>query len=411
MKSVDTKQNNIDKIIDEFKTCNDSRLKGKLEVTSPQSKSWTFYYLLGRVVWATGGTHPVRRYFRHLSNNCQEIDINRLRFRAAELDNHYWDYKVLNILHKRKKIEVETVVKVLDNSLDELLFEIIQQVETLPEESSSLISCFRDEKELIDTPITISSVEKFAHQVKKAQQQWQMWEEAGLRKISPNLAPILRKPEELKAQKGINERIYKTFVTFINGKFSLFDLSVKMKQGILPLTKSLLPYIKKGIIDLIEIPDLPLPIAQENKTTLIQAPQRKDGYLIACIDDSPQICQILEHIITKAGYRFMGIQDSVQALAALIENRPDLVFLDLVMPVANGYEVCSQIRRVSLLAHTPVVILTGNDGLVDRVRAKMVGASDFLAKPVEAEKVLGMIQKHVLLANSEQNHGETHSES
>lgn len=406
MKSVDTKQSNIDKIIAEFNTCNELRLKGKLEITNPQSKSWLFYFLLGRVVWSTGGVHPVRRYFRHLTNNCQDIDINKLRFRASELNQNYWDYKVLNILHKRKKIEVETVVSIVDNTLEEILFEIIQQAETGSQTGLSL-ACFRDEQELIDAPITISSAEKFAHQIKKVQKQWQMWEEAGLRKVSPNLAPILRKPEELKAQKGINERIYKTFVTLINGKFTLFDLSIKMKQGILPLTKSLLPYIKKGIIDLIEVPDLDLPVIQEaNKTTLIQQPDGKKGYLIACIDDSPQICQILNHIITKAGYRFLGIQDSVQALGALIEHRPDLVFLDLVMPVANGYEVCSQIRRVSILADTPVVILTGNDGLVDRVRAKMVGANDFMGKPVEAEKVLAMIQKHVLATHTELNQAE-----
>jgi chemotaxis family two-component system response regulator PixG len=108
----------------------------------------------------------------------------------------------------------------------------------------------------------------------------------------------------------------------------------------------------------------------------------------------------MELILTKAGYQFLGIQDSVQVLPALLEHKPDLIFLDLVMPVANGYEVCSQIRRISLFKNTPVVILTGNDGIVDRVRAKMVGSTDFLGKPIEAERVLAVLRKYLPTSTS-----------
>ena len=64
------------------------------------------------------------------------------------------------------------------------------------------------------------------------------------------------------------------------------------------------------------------------------------------------------------------------------------------MPNANGYEICSQLRKLSVFRNTPIVILTGNDGIVDRVRAKMVGASDFLSKPVKQEVVLEVIRKY-----------------
>ena len=101
----------------------------------------------------------------------------------------------------------------------------------------------------------------------------------------------------------------------------------------------------------------------------------------------------MEQIPTNAGYRFVGIQDSIHALPVLIEQKPSVIFLDLVMPIANGYEVCAQIRRISQFKKTPIVILTSNDGIIDRVRAKMVGSSGFLAKPVDAGKVLAIVQK------------------
>ncbi|MBH8572090.1 response regulator [Nostocaceae cyanobacterium CENA369] len=117
--------------------------------------------------------------------------------------------------------------------------------------------------------------------------------------------------------------------------------------------------------------------------------------LVACVDDSPTICRSLEEIMTHQGYRFVGIQDSLTAVLKLIKSKPDFIFLDLLMPKVNGYEICSQIRKTPSLKDVPVVILTGKDGIVDRMRAKLVGATDFMGKPVEAEKVLNMLHKYL----------------
>ena len=69
------------------------------------------------------------------------------------------------------------------------------------------------------------------------------------------------------------------------------------------------------------------------------------------------------------------------------------------MPITNGYEVCEQIRKTPSLKDIPVIILTGKDGLIDRMRSKMVGATGFLGKPVQAEAVLKMIDKYLVGVN------------
>lgn len=115
--------------------------------------------------------------------------------------------------------------------------------------------------------------------------------------------------------------------------------------------------------------------------------------LIIYIDDSPMDSKIMGDILQNSGFRFRNIQESTHALPLLIEHKPQLIFLDLVMPVANGYEICAQVRRVSLFKDIPIVIVTSNDTLSDRVRAKMVGASGFIAKPIQQDKVLKVVQK------------------
>jgi chemotaxis family two-component system response regulator PixG len=157
-----------------------------------------------------------------------------------------------------------------------------------------------------------------------------VWSQAGLANFSPNLAPVLRRPEEL--QKMVSPAVYKNFVTFINGKSTLRELAIKMNQNVLPITRSLLPYILKGIIELVEVSDIPLTITESNNNRPTSPPQKPNIPLVACVDDSPLVCEMLEEIITSHGLRFLKIQDAIQALPTLIQNKPDLIFLDLVMP-------------------------------------------------------------------------------
>ena len=152
-------------------------------------------------------------------------------------------------------------------------------------------------------------------------------------------------------------------------------------------------YIERGIITLRPIDDLPSPYASLGQKVPLQVAKKLP--LIFCIDDSPQVGYLMEEALRPAGYRCTSIQDSIHALAQVIRHKPDMIFLDLIMPVANGYEICKQIRRVRAFRKTPIVILTGNDGLVDRMRAKAVGATDFMSKPVDPVKVLEVVRSQL----------------
>lgn len=371
-------------LLEEFKNCTQLQYSGKLNIKSSKEHKWRFYYRLGRIVWATGGTHPFRRWRRYMAQYCPEINVDKIQLSREDTSMDYWDYRILEILHKKQKINREQISTIVEHTIAELLFDLAQQA------NFNFVSFERKQDVILEAPMSFTSADM---SLKFMQDSWKMWSEDGLANFSPDLAPILRRSEQL--EQMVSPSVYKNFVALMNGKYTLRDLAVKMKQTPLAIARSLLPYVLKGIIELITVPDLPLKTIQKTKKAVSSQPKTSSGSLIACVDDSPQVSQMLEQILIPNGLRLVKIQDPLQALPILIEHKPELIFLDLVMPVASGYEICAQLRRVSIFADTPVIILTGSDGLFDRVRAKVVGSSDFITKPIVAEKVMGVIRKYL----------------
>lgn len=123
--------------------------------------------------------------------------------------------------------------------------------------------------------------------------------------------------------------------------------------------------------------------------------QMSSKSLVVYIEDHQADSQAMAQIVQRAGYGYANIVDPLHALPQLLELKPQLVFLDLVMPLVNGYELCAQIRRISAFKEMPIIIVTNNDGIADRVRSKVVGASGFLGKPIREHKVSKVLEKYL----------------
>ncbi len=382
---------NLDRspILNPILTCSNQHFTGKLEIVGRSGAPWGLYYQFGRLIWVTGGIHSVRRLRRTFARYCRDVDLNRFRFRDGDRFD-CWDYHVFKVLLERGQISREQANAIASAIIEDVLFDLLQESSL-----STPISTHYSEESLPESGILLQP----SLMVDRAAKRWQAWCDTVEIDISPNRAPVLRHPAKLREE--TSAATYKKMSTIFTGRSTLRDLGVILKQDFIRLARSLKPYIKKGLIELVEIPDLKKPNLQHNPQAATPRPSRDtaapSGYQIsvACIDDSPQTCQQMEQILTAFGYRSIGISDPVQALPILIEHQPDLIFLDVVMPIANGYEICSQIRRVSGLKETPVIMLTSRDGLVDRVRSQMVKASGFLSKPIEPEKVIATVKKLV----------------
>jgi twitching motility two-component system response regulator PilG len=95
------------------------------------------------------------------------------------------------------------------------------------------------------------------------------------------------------------------------------------------------------------------------------------------------------------------LDNPVTALSQFFIHKPDLILCDITMPELDGYEVCAMLRQSSYFRQTPIVMLTGLDGFIDRVRAQMVGATDYLAKPFGEEELVTIVEKYVGLGRIE----------
>ena len=119
---------------------------------------------------------------------------------------------------------------------------------------------------------------------------------------------------------------------------------------------------KQLIRSLPTIPQIPSPIdsLRSNVKT----------FKIACVDDSPTILDEMHRFLNHEEYEVTKIDDPVKAAAVLFKLKPDLVLMDITMPEINGYKLCSLLRNSVALRETPIVMVTGRSGLVDKARAR-----------------------------------------
>jgi chemotaxis family two-component system response regulator PixG len=378
---------NVSKPVRFLESLKRMRFSGQLVFTSSKEEQWFFYLYLGQIIYGTGGTHPVRRWKRNLAIHCPQIPFPRseIQDELFEIDKtaliNCWEYQLLCLWIVQREIKSEQATKMIRAVITEVLFDIVQ---------ASRVIYQVNQDDSLSKPIILIDVHEA---VTDCLQFCQVWRDAKIAEHSLNGVPVIKQPEVL--QKRTSAQIYQTLIKLLDGQHTLRDLAVKMKRNVVEVTRSLLPYIQSDLVDLISIPDLPAPFDIAPPENSLTPTKKTTGALIACVDDSPLVCKTMEGLLTAAGYRFIGVEDGMRAFGTLLTYKPEVIFLDLVMPNTNGYEICTQLRKVSCFRNTPIVILTGNDGIVDRVRAKLIGASDFLSKPIDAGTVLSVIRKHL----------------
>ncbi len=122
--------------------------------------------------------------------------------------------------------------------------------------------------------------------------------------------------------------------------------------------------------------------------------QAGDQRTVLVVDDSPTVLKIVGMALERHGHQVLVASNAMQALAKLDEVRPDLVLLDITMPHMDGYQLCKLIRGNPSTGSLPVVMLSGKDGFIDKVRGRLAGASDYMTKPFDPAALVQVVEKH-----------------
>ena len=116
---------------------------------------------------------------------------------------------------------------------------------------------------------------------------------------------------------------------------------------------------------------------------------------ILVVDDEPYVIRSLTFVLKKEGYDVSSVTNGEEALAKVRELKPDLMFLDVMMPKKNGYEVCQEIKNDPELSDIYIIMLTAKGQEADREKGLGLGANEFMTKPFSparvVEKVRGLL--------------------
>jgi twitching motility two-component system response regulator PilG len=113
---------------------------------------------------------------------------------------------------------------------------------------------------------------------------------------------------------------------------------------------------------------------------------------VMVIDDSKTIRRSAENLLSKEGCSVITATDGFDALAKIADSRPEIIFVDIMMPRLDGYQTCALIKNNTEFKATPVVMLSSKDGLFDKAKGRIVGSDQYITKPFSKEELLGTIR-------------------
>lgn len=231
--------------------------------------------------------------------------------------------------------------------------------------------------------VTLEISPLLAHIFKQVQE----WKKFHPHITSPNQCPLIT--DRSKLQKTVRPKVFESLNQWADGQTSIRQISRYLHRDIVTVAKAIYPFVQQGLVQLLalhteNIFNLPEPLNDRNRTPRI-----------VCIDDDLVIRETVEIILREQGYEATAIGNPLKALSLVFQLKPDLILCDIAMPELNGYEICAMLRNSTAFRQTPIVMLTGIDGFIDRLKARMVRATNYLTKPFGDAELLTLVETYI----------------
>jgi twitching motility two-component system response regulator PilG len=386
-----------------------SRSCGYLNVASPRMR-WLFVFQQGQLVYATHSIEPwdrLQRHLRRLSHVIPSLTREICLQIHLIVEDHlspdfaaFLEYQGVTWLVNHKYLQPDQAQILLERMTEEVLesYILLSNVTAFQFVPKRITFPLYDEVPLSDR------LTRCYHRLKQWNQYLPLvW--------SPFQRPYFFTNRYCEEKLTLPQR--HKLSRILKG-FSLRHLSALLNADELDLVKRFYPLIHHKAIILREPPSpfdqlpklsapintlLPTPATREEEEITFSS-LADDGlatktWKVVCIDDSPTILKEIDRFLDSENLEVFTINDSLKALMQTLRLKPDLILMDVGMPNVDGYKLCAMLRKSPVLKDTPIIMVTGKTGLIDRARAKMVGATDYMTKPFTQRELLQIVFKYL----------------
>jgi twitching motility two-component system response regulator PilG len=334
---------------------------GELLIESGDGRFWFLFFDKGQIIYATDTETNLIRLRNYLSAWGLDNALDRLA--TDKLEINILEYGQIWALLKADILSPAQAKSILENIIREVLFDILSLYQ----------GAFVFEISPALTPKLASF--KFSEICSEYPRQLREWKQ-----FDPILESIHQAP--MLVNSLVSNEALPHLRTWIDGKNTVRQLSRYSGLDICQVGHDIYDALISGEVAI--APTISSVIPEVKRTS----PK------ILCIDDSQTICRAVEYILNHHGYQIMAISSPIKALSIIFQQKPDLVLCDIAMPELNGYELCGMLRKSTAFAKTPIIMLTGKDSFIDRVKARMVGATEYLTKPFGEKELLTTVEKY-----------------
>jgi twitching motility two-component system response regulator PilG len=340
---------------------------------SPVGLSWFVFCCNGQIIYATQSAGSLVRLRDYLRRYKLETALDSLQVPVTGSANAS-EYGYLWALLENHILTPAQGKSIIHSMIQETLFDLL----SLHQGSFTFEMGPALAPQL--TTLEISSL------LAKIMKQVQEWKQFHPHIQSPNQCPSISDPEQMRS--ALPPNTFHTLSRWADGQTSMRQMARYLNRDVLTVAKAIYPFVQQGLVQLYSLSSESTNPKREWSSIETKTPR------VVCIDDDAVIRKTVESILNNHGYEATGISNPLKALSLVFQLKPDLILCDIAMPEMDGYEICAMLRSSTAFRQTPIVMLTGIDGFIDRVRARMVGATDYFTKPFGENELLTLVEKY-----------------
>lgn len=348
--------------------------------------AWFVFFVNGQVIYASDSGNTLARLRDHLRRYRLENALDRVQVSSSIAAINALEYGHLWALIENHSLTPSQGRSIAQNMVSETLFDLF----SLHQGTFT----FEIGPALAPQLTTFEIGPLVAKSIKQVQE----WKQFHPHIQSPDQILAIAEPEQLR--ESLTESTFRILGRWVDGKTSIRQMARFLHHDIPTVAKAIYPYVQQGIVQ-VAYPQI------EDGNALrrdLQAPPIEKVPRIVCIDDGATIRKTVEFILSNHGYEASSISNPLKALSLVFQLKPDLILCDIAMPELDGYELCAMLRQATAFRKIPIVMLTGKDGFIDRVKARMVGATDYLTKPFGENELLTLVEKYVGMGRPDRPH-------